>query len=208
MRCSTASPSPRRRRRSMPGRGDRRPPRRLARRLRAPPGARGATSPTSAPAPGFQDLRWLWRPRGQVTLVESVDRKAASSPALPTGPLSNAEALHAARSRPRPLRPRHRPSACRPPVVPEYAAPLLEKAVRRCLWRGRRDADEERERRRLRRRSGSATRRPLRAPFSRRRHRHLHSYVKVAPTPERFPRRAGMARKRPLGGRPWPSLPS
>jgi hypothetical protein len=33
-------------------------------------------------------------------------------------------------------------------------------------------------------------------------------YVKVAPTPHRFPRRAGMARKRPLGGRPGPSLPS
>ena len=28
--------------------------------------------------------------------------------------------------------------------------------------------------------------------------RHLHVYRKIAPTPERFPRRAGMARKRPL----------
>ena len=30
-------------------------------------------------------------------------------------------------------------------------------------------------------------------------HRHLHVLVKVGPTPARFPRRPGMARKRPLG---------
>ena len=30
--------------------------------------------------------------------------------------------------------------------------------------------------------------------------RALYLYLKVAPTPDRFPRRPGMARKRPLGG--------
>jgi 16S rRNA (guanine527-N7)-methyltransferase len=31
-------------------------------------------------------------------------------------------------------------------------------------------------------------------------HRHLHVLVKIGPTPARFPRRPGMARKRPLDG--------
>jgi hypothetical protein len=31
------------------------------------------------------------------------------------------------------------------------------------------------------------------------RDRHLHMFTMVATTPDRFPRRAGMARKRPLG---------
>ena len=36
-------------------------------------------------------------------------------------------------------------------------------------------------------------------PFPGARDRHLHIYTKVAETPERFPRRPGIARKRPLG---------
>jgi 16S rRNA (guanine527-N7)-methyltransferase len=36
-------------------------------------------------------------------------------------------------------------------------------------------------------------------PFEGARGRHLHVFRKIAPTPERFPRRAGMAAKRPLG---------
>jgi 16S rRNA (guanine527-N7)-methyltransferase len=35
-------------------------------------------------------------------------------------------------------------------------------------------------------------------PFDGAGSRHLHLYLKVAPTPARFPRRVGMARKRPL----------
>jgi 16S rRNA (guanine527-N7)-methyltransferase len=37
------------------------------------------------------------------------------------------------------------------------------------------------------------------APYRDARHRHLHVMVKVAPTPPRFPRRPGVARKHPLG---------
>jgi 16S rRNA (guanine527-N7)-methyltransferase len=33
------------------------------------------------------------------------------------------------------------------------------------------------------------------------RNRHIHSYEKIAPTPPGFPRRPGMAKKRPLGKR-------
>jgi 16S rRNA (guanine527-N7)-methyltransferase len=36
-------------------------------------------------------------------------------------------------------------------------------------------------------------------PFPTAERRHLHVMRKIAPTPEGFPRRAGMARKRPLG---------
>jgi 16S rRNA (guanine527-N7)-methyltransferase len=35
-------------------------------------------------------------------------------------------------------------------------------------------------------------------PWSAVEKRHLYLYVKVGPTPDRYPRRAGMARKRPL----------
>jgi 16S rRNA (guanine527-N7)-methyltransferase len=37
-------------------------------------------------------------------------------------------------------------------------------------------------------------------PFEGARERHLHVYLKVRETPARFPRRPGIARKRPLSG--------
>ena len=43
-------------------------------------------------------------------------------------------------------------------------------------------------------------------PYPGAEHRHLHVLRKVAPTPDRFPRRPGMARKRPLGAKNRPSL--
>jgi 16S rRNA (guanine527-N7)-methyltransferase len=84
----------------------------------------------------------------------------------------------------------------------EYAAPLLQTGGLLVAWKGRRAADEESQ-------AVAAARelamRPLPAvkaePFAGSRSRHLHGYEKVAPTPARYPRRAGMAKKRPLGGR-------
>ena len=87
-------------------------------------------------------------------------------------------------------------------VVAEYAAPLLRVGGSLVAWRGRRDEDQE----------GAAARaaselglepivsRPVR-PYPAARHRHLHVMRKTRPTPERFPRRPGVARKRPLGTR-------
>jgi 16S rRNA (guanine527-N7)-methyltransferase len=86
------------------------------------------------------------------------------------------------------------------PVVLEYAAPLLRLGGTLVDWRGRRDAAEE----------GAASRAAAELglrrveirkvePFEGVRDHHLHVFAKVAETPERFPRRAGMARKRPLG---------
>lgn len=88
------------------------------------------------------------------------------------------------------------------PIVLEYAAPLLRLGGTLVDWRGRRDPDEERmgleagemlglERESLRRVE----------PFQEARDRHLHVWVKTRETPNRFPRRAGMARKKPLAGR-------
>ncbi len=86
------------------------------------------------------------------------------------------------------------------PVVLEYAAALLRVGGSLVDWRGRRAAAEER--------AGDAAAGELGMrrveirrvePFAGTREHHLHVFEKVAETPARFPRRAGMARKRPLG---------
>jgi 16S rRNA (guanine527-N7)-methyltransferase len=91
------------------------------------------------------------------------------------------------------------------PVVLEYAAPLLREGGTAVVWGGRRDPEEERRAALAAAELGmEAAEVRLVRPFESAKHRHLHAYVKVAPTPERFPRRPGAARKRPLGGRPAP----
>jgi 16S rRNA (guanine527-N7)-methyltransferase len=89
------------------------------------------------------------------------------------------------------------------PVVLEYAAPLLRLGGTLVDWRGRRSPHEERAA------LGAAEELGLRRlevrsvdPFEGATDRHLHVYLKVRDTPERFPRRAGIARKRPLGSAP------
>ena len=87
-------------------------------------------------------------------------------------------------------------------VVLEYAAPLLHVGGTLVDWRGKRvQAEEDAS-------AGVAEVLGLRRleirrvePFEGATDRHLHLYVKVRKTPERFPRRAGAARKRPLGSR-------
>jgi 16S rRNA (guanine527-N7)-methyltransferase len=95
------------------------------------------------------------------------------------------------------------------PVVLEYAAPLLREGGSAVVWRGRRLPEEE-NRAALAATELGLERAEVRAvrPFLSAAHRHLHRYVKERRTPGRFPRRPGMARKRPLGGRPGPPLPS
>jgi 16S rRNA (guanine527-N7)-methyltransferase len=87
-------------------------------------------------------------------------------------------------------------------VVAEYAAPLLRLGGSLVAWRGRRDMEAEA-------RAGlAAAELGLRlgavvaaTPYPGVEARHLHILEKVAATPPRFPRRPGMARKRPLGRR-------
>ena len=86
------------------------------------------------------------------------------------------------------------------PVVLEYAAPLLRLGGHLVDWRGMRDRDDEEAADRAARELG-LERADVRevAPFPDARNRYLHVFAKVAETPGRFPRRAGMAQKRPLG---------
>ncbi len=88
-----------------------------------------------------------------------------------------------------------------PAVVVEYAAPLLRFGGALVEWRGRRQPEAER--------SGLAAARQLGLelavirrvePYEGARDHHLHIYLKSRETPSGFPRRAGMARKRPLVG--------
>jgi 16S rRNA (guanine527-N7)-methyltransferase len=84
-------------------------------------------------------------------------------------------------------------------LLAEYAAPLLRVGGVLVAWKGARDPDEER--------AGAAAAAALGmelldalhvVPFQGARNRHLHVARKLAPTPAGFPRRPGIARKRPL----------
>lgn len=85
-------------------------------------------------------------------------------------------------------------------VVAEYAAPLLRLGGALVAWRGQREPEDEAAGARAAGLLGLSVEEPLRVkPYPGARHRHLHVMVKTAPTPARFPRRDGVARKRPLG---------
>ncbi len=88
-----------------------------------------------------------------------------------------------------------------PPVVLEYAAPLLSPGGLLVDWRGRRNVEGEAAARDAAGLLGLRLREIRRTePYAGALHHHLHVYEKVAATPARFPRRVGVARKRPLGG--------
>ncbi len=85
------------------------------------------------------------------------------------------------------------------PIVLEYAAPLLRLGGTLVDWRGKRTPAEE-DASLLAARALGLRRVEIRRvhPFPGATDRHLHVYSKVDETPARFPRRAGVARKRPL----------
>ena len=85
-------------------------------------------------------------------------------------------------------------------VVAEYAAPLLRIGGTLVAWRGRRDPLSEMQAQAAAAELGLVAATPLRVtPYVGAEHRHLHLMAKVSQTPSRFPRRPGIARKRPLG---------
>jgi 16S rRNA (guanine527-N7)-methyltransferase len=85
------------------------------------------------------------------------------------------------------------------PVLAEYAAPLLEPSGVLVAWKGARDAAEESAGAQAAKILGLTPSDVVQVrPFPVSRARHLHVYVKTSPTPDRFPRRPGMAAKRPL----------
>lgn len=85
-------------------------------------------------------------------------------------------------------------------LLVEYAAPLLRMDGVLVAWKGARDSAEEAGGAAAASEVGMAVTevRPVR-PYPDSENRHLHVFRKTEPTPARFPRRAGMARKRPLG---------
>ena len=88
-----------------------------------------------------------------------------------------------------------------PDVVAEYAAPLLRRGGSLVIWRGQRDPAAEAAGERAAAQLGLHVQETRRvAPYAGAEHRYLHVMSKVRDTPPRFPRRPGMAQKRPLGG--------
>lgn len=86
-------------------------------------------------------------------------------------------------------------------VLIEYAAPLLALGGALVAWKGRRDDEEEHDA------SAAAVATGLELsdvlpvkPWKGAEHLHLYVYVKVGSTPNRYPRRPGIASKRPLRG--------
>jgi 16S rRNA (guanine527-N7)-methyltransferase len=85
-------------------------------------------------------------------------------------------------------------------VVCEYAAPLLRLGGTLLAWRGRRDPQAERAAAVACELLGLTAEEPLRVyPYAGAEHHHLHVITKTGETPSRFPRRPGVATKRPLG---------
>ena len=85
------------------------------------------------------------------------------------------------------------------PVLVEYAAPLLAEGGTFVAWKGARDEDEEARGTKAAAEVGLGPEAVVEVqPFPDVRDRNLVVYRKVSPTPERFPRRPGMAVKRPL----------
>jgi 16S rRNA (guanine527-N7)-methyltransferase len=84
-------------------------------------------------------------------------------------------------------------------VLAEYAAPLLVQGGSLVAWKGHEDPSEAADGVAAASQLGLD---PLPArsvqPFPGTDERHLYVYLKVLPTPDRYPRREGMARKRPL----------
>jgi 16S rRNA (guanine527-N7)-methyltransferase len=146
-------------------------------------------------------------PDADVDLVESGERKSETVRRLAAAAgLGNARAVHAraedwARDEGAIRYEAVTARALAPlPVLCEYAAPLLADGGILVCWKGARRADEERAGAEAAAELGLRGREPLRVePFPGAHSRHLHVFEKVAPTPSRFPRRPGMAAKRPLG---------
>jgi 16S rRNA (guanine527-N7)-methyltransferase len=150
-------------------------------------------------------------PEAEVVMIDSNARKTAFvQRAIAVCELDNAHAVHArveawpwGRERFDLVTAR---ALAAPDVVAEYAAPLLRLGGTLAAWRGRRDPAAELAGNRAATVLGLEVTGIIPVvPYSGAQHRHIHLMRKVAETPDRFPRRPGVARKRPLGS---PRLPS
>ena len=145
-------------------------------------------------------------PHASVTLLESAARKCAFiERAVGACGLDNVEVVHArAEAWPEGIG-RFEVATARAlallDVVVEYAAPLLTLGGTLVAWRGKREPEAEAAATAAGAAIGMEPGAVLAvAPYSGARHRHLHLISKVMDTPEGFPRRPGLAQKRPLSG--------
>ena len=145
-------------------------------------------------------------PGSEVRLVESQARKCAfMEAAIASAGIGNARVVCARAEEWRDGEGAHDLVVVRAlaaqPVALEYAAPLLRIGGTLADWRGRRSAAQEDAAERAAEELG-LRRLEVRSvvPFDAALDLHMHLFVKATETPARFPRRAGMARKRPLGG--------
>ncbi len=146
-------------------------------------------------------------PSSQLDLVESVGRKCEFiQRAIDAGGIGNARVLNVRSEELAQTEGREAYAAVtaravgRLSTLAELASPLLEENGVLVAWKGRRDPDEEAQ---LSHAADELAMRPEQilhvGPFAGSEHRHLHVIRKSAPTPKKLPRRAGMAKKRPLG---------
>jgi len=147
-------------------------------------------------------------PGAEVALVESASRHCRYlERVLDTAGLTNATVVHArAEDWPAGLRSHDLVTAralAALPVLCEYAAPLLAEGGSLVAWKGAVDAGEFADGRAAAALLGLEPAPPRRVvPFAGARGYALHVFRKIAPTPDRFPRRPGMATKRPLSATP------
>ena len=143
-------------------------------------------------------------PGARVALVESVGRKCAwLERAVATMGLTNVDVVHArAEEWAAGLDANDLVTAralASLNVLVEYAAPLLAEGGALVAWKGRRDPLEEADGATAAAQLAMEPRGVTRVqPFPAARDRHLYLYLKVGPTPNGYPRRPGMASKRPL----------
>jgi 16S rRNA (guanine527-N7)-methyltransferase len=143
-------------------------------------------------------------PAARVALVESVERKCAFlRRALRAAGLDNADVVHARAEEWGAGAGAHDLVTARAlatlPVLVEYAAPLLELGGALVAWKGRRDRREEAAGARAAAEVGLEPIEVRRVrPYRGAQDLNLYVFGKAAATPPRFPRRPGMARKRPL----------
>jgi 16S rRNA (guanine527-N7)-methyltransferase len=147
-------------------------------------------------------------PRARVDMIESVSRKCAVIDRL-----THAAGLDNEIVRAMPMRAEERAAwggreaydvvtaraVAALPVLVEYASPLLAVGGAFVAWKGARDSDEEARGAKAGLDVGLEPEAVVKVqPSPEARDRHLVVYRKVSPAPERFPRRPGMASKRPL----------
>jgi 16S rRNA (guanine527-N7)-methyltransferase len=146
-------------------------------------------------------------PDASVALVESSRRKCAFlARAVEYCALPNAHVVNARAEAWTEGQGRHDLVTARalaaPAIVAEYAAPLLRLGGNLLLWRGMREPEAERAGDAAGAELGFAPARVIHvSPYAEATNRHLHLMLKVRETPARFPRRPGVAAKRPLGTR-------